>query len=247
MVKTYVISRFNELGKMSQFNITVIIPVLNRPKNVPTFVNSFMANTPAGRADLLFITGADCVEEIQEIKKCSGPINFAIAPSNIVSWAKRINYGIVYSETTHHFSEMASWLLCCADDVVFHPNWFEEAEKHSINFDGIIGTNDLTHEASIGGWHTTHPLVSRNYVMTQGVMDEKGKFCHEGYFHNYVDLELVHTSMKRGAWKHEPKCIIEHFHPFWNKAPWDAIYEKGKENISADRELWIKRKERFGL
>jgi glycosyltransferase involved in cell wall biosynthesis len=232
---------------MSNFNITVIIPVLNRPKNVETFINSFVKNTDTSRADLLFVTSASCQEEIQEINKFTGNITVAIAPDDVISWGKRINWGINYSNTHHHFSTPAPWILCCADDVVFHPNWFEEAEKASVNFDGIIGTNDLGHPATIGGWHTTHPIVSRNYVMTQGTMDEVGKFCHEEYFHNYVDVEMVHTAMKRGAWKHVPQCIIEHIHPAWNKALWDDVYEKGQEKMPLDRDLWTLRKQKFGL
>lgn len=226
---------------MSLFSIVAIIPVLNRPKNVERLINSFKDNTPLDRAELLFVTGKDCKEEIEEINKFTGSISIDIAPDNIISWAKRINYGIKQSENK------STWILCGADDIIFHPNWFEIAEQKSINFDGIIGTNDLGHPATIGGWHSTHPIVSREYIKNFGVIDEPGKLCHEGYFHNYVDAEIVHTAIKRGKWIHEPKCIIEHLHPAWNKANDDDVYKKGHEKVNLDRNLWSKRKAQFNL
>ncbi len=232
---------------MNLFSVTVLVPVLNRPQNVKRFIESFFSKTPPGRADLLFITGTSCQNEIDEIKKFSGPINVGIAPDDVVSWSKRINWGVNQSKTIHHFTEAAPWLLCCADDVLFHDNWFEIAECAAAGFDGILGTNDLGHPATIGGWHSTHPLVSRNYIETMGTMDEIGKLCHEGYIHNYVDVEFIHTAMKRGKWKHEPKCIIEHLHPAWNKAVWDDIYQKGQDGNSRDSQLWTQRKQNFGL
>lgn len=232
---------------MENFSITMLVPVLNRPKNVECLVTSFLETVPAGRADMLFITGEDCPEEIAEISKFKGPISIAIAPPDVVSWAKRINWGVNYSATNHHLNSPAPWLLCGADDVKFHPNWFERAEAIAENFDGIIGTNDLGNPATIGGWHSTHPIVSRKYIMEQGTMDQSGVLCHEGYHHNYVDVEFVHTAMKRGAWKHDATCIIEHLHPAWSKSTWDDVYSKGYVTSSTDAQLWLKRKAAFQL
>lgn len=232
---------------MDEFNITIIVPVLNRPKNIEPLIKSFSATAPSGKVNMLFVTGENCKEEIQEINRFTGAISIAIAPEDIVSWSKRINWGINYSANNFVFTSPSTWVLCGADDIIFHPNWFEIAEERSKDFVGIIGTNDLGHPATIGGWHTTHPIVSRKYIMEQGTMDELGKFCHEGYHHNYTDVEAVHTAMKRGAWRHEPKCIIEHIHPAWNKATWDDVYQKGSENVTADSQLWQRRKQQFNL
>jgi glycosyltransferase involved in cell wall biosynthesis len=224
---------------MINFDIAVVVPVLNRPKNVKPFIESFLATTPLDKAEVIFVTSSSCQDEIDEIKKFSGPIRIEIASDDILSWAKRINYGI--SKTTQ------SWILCAADDVVFHQNWFELAQDASQGFSGILGTNDLGHPATIGGWHSTHPIVARDYVMSQGTMDEPGKLCHEGYNHNYVDVEMIHTAMKRGCWKHLKDCIIEHNHPAWNKNSWDDVYQKGQEKVSQDGALWQKRKAQFSL
>ena len=229
---------------MSELFLTILVPVLNRPKNVDRFVNSFLQNTPLNKARILFITGQDCHEEIQAIRSCQGPIDFQIVPPDILSWAKRINWGFNYLNS---INSECSWALCGADDIVFHPNWLEIAEKASENFCGIIGTNDLGHPACISGSHTTHPIVSREYVSKHGTIDELNKFCHEGYHHNYVDVEFVSTAKKRNMWKHESSCIIEHLHPSWNKASWDDVYQKGKDNWENDKQLWVKRSQLFRL
>ncbi len=229
------------------FTITAIIPVLNRPKNVKPFIESFIKNTPNDKAELLFVTDSTCQEEIDEIKKFEGLITVAVAPPATLSWAKRINWGADYSAANHLLEQVSPWILCAADDVIFHPNWFEAAEAACLNFDGILGTNDLGHIGTITGSHTTHPIVSRKYISEQGTLDEVGKLCHEGYIHNYVDAEFVHTAHKRGCWKHASNCIIEHNHPAWQKNDWDDIYQKGLNGLDADRALWIKRKAQFKL
>lgn len=230
------------------FTITAVIPVLNRPKNVSTFINSILDKSPKDKVEILFVTDKSCVDEINEINKFSGPITIGIADENTISWAKRINWGINYSLLNYKLLEKSTWILCGADDIVFHDNWFEEAEKFATDFSGVIGTNDLGNHACINGIHTTHPIVSRHYVENFGTIDnEKNKLCHEGYDHNFVDLELVQTAKKRNAWKHNANCKIEHNHPAWNKAANDDIYIKGQAKLSNDRNLWIKRKQAFNL
>lgn len=229
------------------FLITVVVPVLNRQKNVAPFLNSFLANTPKDRAEVLFVTSNSCQDEINEIKKFEGPIHIGIAPDEVLSWAKRINWGINYSENNTKLDSPSTWVLCAADDVVFHPNWLEEAEKAAKDFNGVIATNDLGSHAVMVGQHATHPLVSRKYVKEQGTVDEAGKFLHEGYRHNYVDLELVATAKKRNAFKAALDCKVEHFHPSWKKAEWDNVYQIGQDHLNQDRQLWVNRSNKFNL
>jgi glycosyltransferase involved in cell wall biosynthesis len=160
---------------MDNFNITAIIPVLNRPKNVPTLINSFLETSPLDRVKMLFVTSFDCEEEVKEIKKFSGPIFIGFAPNEILTWSQRVNWGIIYSNVNNNSN---NWILCGADDLRFLPNWFEEAEKASKDFDGVIGTNDLGNMQTIIGTNSTHPIVSRKYIMEQGTIDgELGKLA----------------------------------------------------------------------
>jgi glycosyltransferase involved in cell wall biosynthesis len=230
---------------MNVFNITAIIPVLNRPKNVSTLINSFLETSPLDRVKILFVTSFDCEEEVKEIKKFSGPIYIGFAPNEILSWSQRINWGIIYSNVNNNSN---NWILCGADDLRFLPNWFEEAEKASKDFDGVIGTNDLGNPRCIMGIHSTHPIVSRKYIMEQGTIDgELGKLCCELYRHNYADDDLVLTAKKRNAWKHASYIHIEHLHPAWQKANWDSIYQIGNDNWNHDQQLFEYRKRLFNF
>jgi glycosyltransferase involved in cell wall biosynthesis len=225
---------------MNNFYITVLVPVLNRPNNLSTLINSFNSNTPSNMVDMLFITSDDCIDEIEAIKKYNGPIKILIAPKEILSWGKRINYGII--NTT------SPWLLCGADDLKFHSNWFEETEEVAKDFIGVIGTNDLGNPRTITGIHSTHPIVSRKYIMEQGTIDgQLGKLCCEMYRHNYTDDELVLTAKKRNAWKHVSSIKIEHLHPAWNKANWDSIYQVGNDYWNHDQQLFESRKRIYCL
>jgi hypothetical protein len=227
---------------MSDFSITVVVPVLNRPQNVNTCVSSFLQTVADKNAKMVFITSASCEAEINEINRVANnnpKVAIHIAPDDVVSWAKRINLGIDLSETP--------WVLCGADDVRFHEGWFDAAAKSAEGFSGIIGTNDMGHPAVIAGNHTTHPIVSKEYVLTKGTMDELGKFCHEGYIHNYVDVEFVATARARGNYTHSHECKIEHLHPSWNKAGWDPVYQRGQAGLNHDRALWIARSAKFGI
>lgn len=217
------------------FTIDIIVPVLNRPKNVASLINSFINNSPLDKTKMYFVTNVSCQEEINEINKFKElhPENiFILLPEDKISWAKRINYGIL--NTT------ADWVLCGADDVIFHSGWFEAAEETSKDFVGIIGTNDMGHP---NHGHTTHPIVSREYVNNFGTIDEKGKFCHEGYIHNYVDVEFVTTAHKRSRFKRSNDCKIEHMHPAWNKGIDDDVYQVGQKSLNQDRALWIRREQ----
>lgn len=229
------------------FAVTIIIPVLNRPKNVKPLIESYLKNSPIDKTEMLFVTSSFCVEEIDEIKKYSGPITIAIAPDDVKSWAKRINWGINYSKTNTRLSNTSSWILCGADDIVFHKDWFDVAKRGSTNFVGILGTNDLGNPACTSGSHSTHPIVSRQYIEEFGTLDEKGKLCYEGYIHNYVDAEMVATARKRKMWKPLLDCIIEHNHPAWKKGTWDEIYQIGKDTFSVDQKTFVQRISKFKL
>ena len=181
---------------IDNFTISIIVPVLNRPQNVKPLISSYLDNSPLNKTEMLFVTSPSCVEEISEIKKFSVPISVAIVSDDIKSWAKRINWGINHSKSNTNLSKISSWVLCGADDIVFHKDWFDVAQKASENFTGILGTNDLGNPACISGFHSTHPIVNRKYIEQYGTVDEVEKLCHEGYIHNYVDAEIIATAKK---------------------------------------------------
>jgi hypothetical protein len=48
----------------------------------------------------------------------------------------------------------------------------------------------------MAGRHSTHSLVTRDYVERFGTIDEAGVVLHEGYPHEFVDDEFVQTAMQ---------------------------------------------------
>lgn len=154
-------------------------------------------------------------------------------PNPVGDYATKINTG--------YRSTVEPLLFLGADDLAFHPRWFERAFSYMSRRVGVVGTNDLGNARVMRGEHATHSLVSRSYVEQFGTIDEPGKVLHEGYVHEYVDDELVGTARKRQAWAFAPDSIVEHLHPNWGKAPSDAMYEQEGERMAASRKLYQRR------
>jgi hypothetical protein len=76
------------------------------------------------------------------------------------------------------------------------------------------------------GRHATHSLVHADYREC-GTLDEPWKLLHEGYWHNFVDDELVGTAMLRGTFAMAGDAHVEHLHPNWRKAADDETYRRG--------------------
>lgn len=149
-------------------------------------------------------------------------------------WARKINHGIAMTAEP--------FVLCGADDLVFHPGWDKPLLQH-LDHVGVVGTNDLANPAVKSGRHSTHPAVARWYVREFGTVDEPDKAIHEGYWHNYCDNELVETAMARGMWQFCADSKVEHLHPIFNRSvPMDATYELGQRHFREDGLLWRRRR-----
>jgi len=79
----------------------------------------------------------------------------------------------------------ARWLFTGADDLDFHPGWWEAtADARAAGFN-VIGTNDLCNGRVVNGTHSTHSLVRRSYADDGAVADQQHAIYHEGYWHEY--------------------------------------------------------------
>lgn len=133
-------------------------------------------------------------------------------------------------------------LFLGADDIDFHPNWFERAVACLCDPSvGVVGTNDLGNPRVISGLHATHSLVTRSYVEQYGTIDEPGKVLHEAYPHEYVDTEFVQTAMHRNAWAFARESVVEHLHPHWGKATTDALYDAHPQRMAAGQRIYRRR------
>lgn len=168
------------------------------------------------------------------MRAAGGELHVIDRPPGPGDYARKMNHGV--RVTTEPL------LFLGADDIDFHPGWFEAACARLTPGVGVVGTNDLGNPRVISGEHATHVLVTRAYVERHGTIDEPGKVCHEGYPHEFVDDELVATAKARGAWAFAADSIVEHLHPSWGKAPTDPLYDGQRRRLVQGRRVFERRK-----
>ena len=223
-------------------DVTVIIPVLNRPHRIMPVVSSIVHSSDA--EIILVPSFENFSEELEEAiaealeftdRVTSRPYR-DLHPS-VGNYAKKINFAMKEWVDTE-------WLFTGADDLYFHDGWFTQcmdtARQHPQA--RVIGTNDLGHPRVYAMHETsTHSLVRFDYAWEQGTIDEPGKVLHEGYVHEFVDDELVGTAKYRGVWAFSMLAHVEHMHPVWGKAPTDATYDDQGRRMNESRMLYRSR------
>lgn len=214
--------------------ITILVPVLNRPRNAHRIVTSAkLASAVEHR--LIFLCSPGDKEEISACWETGAEVHIVSFENGPGDWGKKINEG--FTLTTSEFC------LLGADDLLFHEGWDTEALRVArATGAGVIGTNDLGNATVMRGLHSTHPLVRRSYVEDFGTIDETGKCLHEGYAHQWVDTELVETAKMRGQWAFARESRVEHLHPFWKKGEMDTTYEKALSTSKDDHALYEQRR-----
>lgn len=211
-------------------DLVVVVPLLHRTTWIARVLDSLSAT--CDRARTLFVA-SDTDDTVLEHLRREGLDHLTVPGPNPGDYARKINAGYRAS------SEPLVFLG--ADDIEFHPGWFEAALAELTPGIGVVGTNDLGSRRVMAGEHSTHSLVTRDYADRFGVIDEPGAILFEGYHHSYVDDELVATAKQRGAWAFAADSHVEHHHPAWSKAPDDDTYQRGRSRFRMDRRLFIKR------
>jgi hypothetical protein len=209
----------------------VIVPVLHRPQNVKSFMESLRAST--GLAKAWFICEEDDQEEIDEVLRYGGEV---ITSPECHTFAEKVN--LAYAMTN------APWLLLVGDDVRFRPGWLDHALDVHRRYGGhVIGTNDLANPRVMRGEHATHPLIKRSYIDELGASwDGPGVVCHEGYRHNFVDDEIVAVAQQRHTFQAALASQVEHMHPIFGKGADDAVYRRGQKSFEVDGKLFAHRR-----
>lgn len=207
-------------------DLAILVPVLRRPHRVAPLLASARAATPKAR--VLFITSsADFAE------------HGAIADAGVEMLVYDGNYGMKINAGVAHTRE--PFVLTGADDIHFHPGWFDAARALMSDTIGVVGTNDLCSARVRAGLHSTHTLVARWYIDQLGTIDEPGKLLHEAYPHEFSDDELIATARHRGAYAHAHNAVIEHLHPDAAKAPMDDLYAARPPRMRAGRRIFRRR------
>lgn len=207
--------------------VVIVIPTLDRAQLLDRLVSSIRATTIDGEYRLLFVvdnadraTSAKVVELGADLVFCDGTLPV------------KTNAGV--RATTES-------AICLAnDDVVFHDGWLDPAVA-ALEHHAVVGLNDLSPMAAE---RSTQWLLRRSYVEDPGAAwGEPGNAMHEGYWHNFVDDELVGLAKHRGTYVYEPTSIVEHLHPSWGKAEIDSTYEVGAfQHMDEDGALYKSRR-----
>lgn len=208
-------------------DLVIIVPMLGRAHHVDPLLDSINRTC---EARVIFVCSPGDAEVLERV---SGEGTILVNGPYPGDYARKINAGIETSTEPLVFLG--------ASDLRFHEGWFEAAKSRLAPGVGVVGTNDLGSRRVMRGDHSTHSLVTREYVERFGTIDEPGKALHDGYHHEFVDDELVATAKFRGAWAFAEDSIVEHLHPNWGKAPSDDIYDRQAERMRLSRPLFLER------
>ena len=107
--------------------LAILVPVLHRPHRVEPLLTSLRATTPDAR--VLFLCDHDDESEIAAVDAAGGAVTLEKA-----NYARKINEGVRLTEESH--------LLFGADDIEFHPGWYEHASHWIEQGFGVVSTND---------------------------------------------------------------------------------------------------------
>lgn len=210
-------------------DLVVIVPMLGRAHRVQPLIESLSATC---EARVLFAVSPDDTKVHEAVDEV-GAERVTVQWRSTGDYARKIQAGIDVSTEQHIFT--------AADDLRFHPGWYEAARGRLSDRVGVVGTNDLTNPRVMRGEHATHFLVARWYVAL-GTIDRPGVLMHHGYVHEFVDDELVGTAKRRRAWAFAPDSHVEHLHPMAGKAPMDDLYAAQQRRMAASRSLYQRRR-----
>lgn len=214
--------------------IAILVPVLGRAQQIQPLLQSIAGTTAAAYEVVLIFSPGD--DAIHAAKGTDATVLTTTWPAGRADYAKKLTLGFQRTEQP--------WIFQGATDLVFHPNWDTEAFKVvKQTHAGVIGTNDLGNPMVKRGTHSTHSLISREYINTWGgTADDSGLIFSEAYDHQWSDSEFIETARRRRQFAFARKSIVEHLHPHWGKGEMDDTYEKAHRETEQDVKLFMRRR-----
>lgn len=215
---------------MGVVTIDVVVPMLGRPGRVDQLLESLYPADEGIELIPVFVVSPDD-DEVQRAVADSGENYIVMArPPEGGDFARKVNAAYKATE--------GEWLFLGASDLRFHKGWASTAVSVGEDYGvGVIGTDDMGNPTVVRGHHSTHSLVRRSYIdQMGGGWDGPGVVYHEGYFHQYVDTELVTAAQVRGQWVFAHGSRVEHLHPFWRKGEMDDTYRRALQADAGRRD-----------
>lgn len=207
-------------------SLAIIVPVLNRPRNVKPLLDSIRVSTPEPFR-VLFVCDPGDIAEQDAIAKEGG---WMISPGG--TYSEKINAGCRATNEP--------LVMLAADDLRFLRGWLEAA-KHEIDRGAqVVGVNDMIRRRPHRRQHATHFLITREYAQRPCIDGSPGPMS-VAYLHTHTDDELIATATKRGVYRYAPASRVRHLHPDMRTAPDDSTYRKGRASFERDRATFRKR------
>lgn len=199
--------------------VDIVIPMLGRPGAVATLLESLRVEDGIEFIPI-FVVSPDDHDVVYQVKQSGEDYIIMAGPPQGGDFARKTN--AAFRATS------GDWVFLGASDLLFHQGWARAAIKAGEEYNaGVVGTDDMGNPAVKAGRHSTHSLVRRDYIdKVGGGWDGPGVVYHEGYFHQYVDTELVTAAQARGRWVFAHDSKVEHRHPFWHKGEMDETYKR---------------------
>lgn len=227
--------------------IDILVPVLGRPQNAEPFMESLAASMPGSVSVwALYNPEDEATAEAWRHEARNPPdgpwsvwaVECERPPG---SFAQKCNEGLRLSA---EWAEPAPWVFLVGDDVQFHEGWAAAALAAGARPNVcVVGVNSA---GPLNDGSTPHQLVRRSYIADPGASwDGPGSLLHEGYRHNFCDVELATLAQQRGVWVDAPDAVVEHLCLYQGKAPMDPTYQISVDTVDADRELWTFRSQHF--
>lgn len=227
---------------MSAPLVDILLPVLGRPHRALPFMEDLVASMP-GDVRLIVIASpwdTDTVVAWHQLETSPFPLTptVVLLEREPGSFAQKINYGerMCRQYPLLAAREPAPWIMLVGDDVKPHAGWLPRALAAGARPNVcVVGTDTY---GPIPDGQTPHPLIRRSYIAERGASwDGPGVVCHEGYRHNFVDVEIAVLAKGRGVWS-DSDAIVEHCARYQGKAPDDDTYRISDDTVDDDRRLW---------
>lgn len=218
--------------------IALLVPVLGRAHQIKPLVENIESATTTEHR-IVFICSPKKFDP-DAVEACYAATQ---ATTLSVSWKPgRSDYAMKLEHGFLNTDE--EWLFQGATDLVFYPGWDTAAlavAKQSRC--GVIGTNDLGNPLVKRGRHSTHSLISREYInVYNGTADDTGKIFSTAYDHQWTDNEFIETATLRRQFAFARRSVVEHLHPHWGKADNDPTYEKAHRKTPEDQKMFMRRR-----
>ena len=221
--------------------ILVVIPTLGRPAKLRPLAENIRDATKSP-VSVMFVTEPDDLAS-----QASGTNDLAVTVVNQRkrNWSGAVNSGY---ESAARAGIPFTHVLPGADDLRFAVGWDIPALDVLARDPAlrVAGTNDLHNPSVLAGHEATAYLIDRRYIDGPGgVADQPpGIVQCEEYRHNFTDTEFVATARARGAWMPCLDSVVEHCHPAFGLADWDAGYRMSQDaaGFAADEAVFRSRR-----